>query len=130
MNGCNWQNKSFSVSMSSSGKRICYSCRKESSAYILGLCIDCYKKGEEGKSEGRVKYKLDFKDNPNAEQILKVGREIKKFKELDGFKPKEIQRRFGKDANALCIKKSDHSDLTRQITRDIVVGLNELKRRK
>ena len=130
MNGCRWQEKSFSVSLSPSGKRVCYACGKQSNAYILGLCIDCYKKGEEGKLEGRLRYRLDFKDNPNAEQILKVGKEIKRFKQLDGFKPKEIERRFGKDANALCAKKPENSDLCKKITKDIVIGLNELKRRK
>ena len=72
--------------------------------------------------------KLSFYDNPNAHEIIKIGKEIKHFKERDGdrYSPKErakeIERRFGKDANALVRPKEDRQfikDLTRDINRDL-----------
>jgi hypothetical protein len=72
--------------------------------------------------------KLSFYDNPNAHAIIKIGKEIKLFKEKDGHryygkeKAREIERRFGKDANALIKPKEDRNlcrDLTRDINRDL-----------
>lgn len=70
-------------------------------------------------SEASVpKYKLDFMDNPNAKDILKIGKEINRFKQLDGLNNKEIERRFGKEANRLFERKIDKG-LVKQIARDV-----------
>jgi len=80
--------------------------------------------------------KLSFYDNPNAHEILKIGNEIKHFKEKDGYrysgkeKAKEIERRFGKDANALCKPKGDDrwvKDMTRDINRGLRKEFQKLR---
>jgi len=127
MGGCEWQNKTFSVPTTVRGKRVCGSCQKESNVYILGLCLECYHKGEQGSLEGKSKYKLDFKDNPNGTEIIKIGKEIKRFKQLDGVNNKEIEKRFGRDANKLMERKQDNS-LIKSMTTEIVRGLRTINR--
>ena len=65
-----------------------------------------------------LKYKLDFMDNPNAEQILKIGKEIAKMKRLDGVNPKRIEAEFGRDANKLFEKKIDRT-LVKEIAQEV-----------
>lgn len=56
--------------------------------------------------------------------ILKIGKEINRFKRIDGYRatPKEIERRFGKDANKFLERKPD-TQLSKDIARDIIKGI-------
>lgn len=65
---------------------------------------------------------LSFNDNPRASEILKIGREINRYKQRDGCNIKGIEQRFGKDANALCRPKVDNSwvkDFRRDVNREL-----------
>ena len=76
---------------------------------------------------------IDYKKNkarvqPNFEQrkeVVKIGKEINLYKRKDGANPKEIERRFAKDANKMFVKKLDPT-LSKQIAKDVV---DRLKRR-
>jgi len=84
--------------------------------------------------EGRIEIegnKVTFRDkpilqdNPNHKEFSKIGKEIERFKQLDGINKYEIERRFGFDANKFLEKKPDKK-LVKQITKDIC---EQLKRR-
>ncbi len=80
---------------------------------------------KEPLNETTIHYKIDIGDNHNHRELVKIGREIERFKKLDGGGKKEIQRRFGTDANRLMEKKSDDT-LIKNISREVA---EQLKRR-
>ena len=76
-------------------------------------------------SKVTFKDKPIIQDNPNHKEFSKIGKEIERFKQLDGINKYEIERRFGFDANKFLEKKPDKK-LVKQITKDIC---EQLKRR-
>ena len=57
-------------------------------------------------------------------EVVKIGREINRYKKLDGCNKHQIEKRFGKDAGKLFERKTD-SGLTRQIAREVVGKLKK-----
>ena len=54
--------------------------------------------------------------------LIKIGKEINRYKQLDGCNKHEIEKRFANDANKFIERKSD-SRLSKDITSDIMRGL-------
>lgn len=52
--------------------------------------------------------KLSFHDNPNAEKILKIGKEINRAK-AGGYNAYMVEKEFGRDANKIYERKIDNS---------------------
>ena len=71
-----------------------------------------------------VRYKsvnsgIGITEGPNGVEVVKIGREINRFKQLDRPTKKEIDKRFLKHTNSILEKKQDNS-LVKKITNDIM----------
>ena len=79
-----------------------------------------------GKQKAPSLYtKATIEDGPNGKDILKIGREINRFKKLDGANVQGIKQRFENDTNKMFEKKTD-SGLIGQISHEVA---EQLKRR-
>lgn len=65
------------------------------------------------------------KDGYNGKDLVKLGDEIRRCKQLDGADKKEIDRRFKKDADNL-ITKRPSKELVQNISNDLIKGLKEV----
>jgi hypothetical protein len=74
------------------------------------------------ESNASPKDKMGFTEQTNMKDIIKVGKEINRFKKLDHVGAKEIDRVFKKDADKLITPKSDDSYVT-NMSSDFVNGL-------
>ena len=78
----------------------------------FGIIID------RNKNRGKM-----FVGDIATSQHQKIGKEINRYKKLDGINKTEIERRLGVDAQKLNEKKYD-STLDKQIARDTCRGLS------
>ena len=77
------------------------------------------------RKQKRVKFDRQRDNGDQRRDVVKIGREINRYKQLDGANKAEIKRRFEKDANKLFERKMDNT-LDKKIAREVV---ERMKRR-